>query len=259
MKGNTFGFIGGGRATRIVLGGFEKAGKMPREVVVSDTNTEVLNLLKNTYPSIETAHNGNRLAATKDIVFNALHPPAMAEVLKKVKSKLTPQTILISFAPKYTIRKITESLDGFQRIIRMVPNAPSVVNAGYNPITISSVFSEIEKKEVTTLLKILGECPEVEEDKLEAYAILTAMGPTYFWFQFNTLQKLAESFGLSRQEVEVGILKMMTGAVKTMYQSGLTPEEVMDLVLIKPLGEHIEDIENAYKNKLNPLFKKLKS
>lgn len=46
MTNKTLGFIGGGRITRIVLGGFKRAEKMPRQVVVSDTNVEVLNKLK---------------------------------------------------------------------------------------------------------------------------------------------------------------------------------------------------------------------
>ena len=46
MKNKTVGFIGGGRITQIVLGGFKRAEKMPRQVVVSDINVDVLNKLK---------------------------------------------------------------------------------------------------------------------------------------------------------------------------------------------------------------------
>ncbi len=258
VKDKTFGFIGGGRATRIVLGGFRNAGKMPREVIVSDTDGAVLNKLKNSYPEIVPALNNNDLPASKDFVFIALHPNAVGGVLKKIKSKLKPDAVLISFAPKYTIGKMAESLGSFQRIVRIVPNAPTIVNAGYTPLAFSHVFSQTEKDELTSIFGILGECPEVEEEKLEAFAILTAMGPTYLWFQLFALQELGESFGLSRQEAESGILKMVTGTVKTMYHSGLSPGEVMDLVLIKPLEAQEESIKNAYENALKPLFKKLK-
>jgi hypothetical protein len=36
----------------------------------------------------------------------------------------------------------------------------------------------------------------VPEEALEAYAILAAMGPTCFWFQWQTMRELAAAFGL---------------------------------------------------------------
>jgi pyrroline-5-carboxylate reductase len=38
------GFMGGGRVVQILLGGLKKAGKMPRQAVVSDPSPEVLDL-----------------------------------------------------------------------------------------------------------------------------------------------------------------------------------------------------------------------
>lgn len=39
MINKTIGFIGGGRITRILLGGLTRAGKMPENIVVADTST----------------------------------------------------------------------------------------------------------------------------------------------------------------------------------------------------------------------------
>ncbi len=45
MADKTMGFIGGGRVARILLGGFKRAGTLPRHVVVSDTYAQVLDAL----------------------------------------------------------------------------------------------------------------------------------------------------------------------------------------------------------------------
>jgi pyrroline-5-carboxylate reductase len=105
----------------------------------------------------------------------------------------------------------------------------------------------------------LGKCPEVDEGKLEAFAILTAMGPTYLWFQLHELRKIAESFGLSGQEAETGLAEMVAGAVKTLLGSGLTAEEVMDLIPVRPLGEDEANIKAAYHSRLESLYAKLKN
>ena len=42
MKEKSIGFIGGGRVARIILGGLKKAGRMPVQIVASDTNLDLL-------------------------------------------------------------------------------------------------------------------------------------------------------------------------------------------------------------------------
>jgi len=43
-----------------------------------------------------------------------------------------------------------------------------------------------------------------------------------------------------------------------MYESGLTPAEVLDLIPVKPIGEHEPQITEIYKTKLIGLFEKIK-
>jgi pyrroline-5-carboxylate reductase len=246
MDGKSVGFIGAGRITRILLGGFRRAGKLPSKVVVSDTNEDILQKLKNDFPEIDLAPNGNHQAARQDLIFVALHPPVMGNILAEIRSDLRPTSTLISLAPKLTISKMGDMLNGFQRIVRMIPNAPSIINEGYNPVAFHSALAGGDKESLVAMFKILGDSPEVDEEKLESYAILTAMGPTYLWFQLYELQSLGRQFGLTDQELHGGISKMIIGAVKTMFESGLSPEEVMDLIPVKPLGDEEANVKNAY-------------
>lgn len=254
----SMGFIGGGRVTRIILNGLQ-GGDLPlQNVIVSDTNPDTLQELKKEFPEIKTVQDDNVLAASQDMVFLAVHPPAMASVLEDIKSDLNPSAIVISLAPKPRIEQISALLGQFPRIVRMIPNAPSIINQGYNPVSFSTEMSADEKMELLELSNILGTTPEVDEDKLEAYAVLTAMGPTYFWFQFEQLQELGRSFGLNETEVKEGLLSMVLGAARTFYQSDLTSEEVQDLVPVKPLAEEEEKIKTAYQKRLEAMFKQLK-
>ena len=259
MKGKTIGFIGGGRVAHIILGGLNKAGQMPVDVVVSDVGMDALNRLQAKFPAIRTVHNDNRPPASQDLVFAALHPPALKGCLGEIQACLKPDSILVSLAPKLSIAGMTGALGGFDRIARMIPNAPSIIGEGFNPVAYSEALSIEERKGLSAWMRALGKCPEVDETKLEAYAILTAMGPTYFWFQLHELQKMAMSFGLSRQEAETGIYEMVAGAGKTLFGSGLPAEEVMDLIPIKPLGDEEEAIKVVYHSKLESLYAKLKN
>lgn len=255
----TAGFIGGGRITRIILGGLKKAGRLPSQVVVSDLEAEVLKKLKEEFPEIHIYPGDNNPPSTQGIVFLALHPPAISEILAEIRLNLRAEAVLISLAPKFTIEKLAEGLGGFRRIVRMIPNAPSIMNKGYNPLAFSPVLAITEKEALKALLGILGECPEVPEENLEAYAVLTAMGPTYLWFQFAELIKLGNTMGLTVGAAAEGLFKMIVGTVETMFRSGLSPEEVMDLIPVKPLGNAEEEVKIIYRTRLTELYQKLKS
>jgi pyrroline-5-carboxylate reductase len=149
-------------------------------------------------------------------------------------------------------------LGGFSRIVRLIPNAPSIIGEGYNPVVFASSVSAPERDEVLALFRVLGECPVVPEDHLEAYAVLTAMGPTCLWFQMDELVRIGAGFGLSEQEARTGVERMTAGALRTMFRSGMKPEEVMDLVPVRPIGDEEAAIRAIYQEKLNGLYQKLR-
>ena len=257
MTHKTIGFIGGGRVAHILLAGWQKAGELPQQIIVSDSSPEVLKRLKEWIPQIIITSD-NQAPAGQDLVFLALHPVAVGDLLEKIGAVLKPGALFISLAPKLSFAKLSTGLGGFDKIARLIPNAPSILGKGYNPVAFSGALSTEEKSELLNLFQSLGECLQVAESKLEAYAILTAMGPTYFWFQWQEMLKLGLSFGLDQPEIESGLAGMINGAVSTLYESGLSPEIVMDLVPVRPLSEDENAIRDMYHNRLETLYKKLK-
>jgi pyrroline-5-carboxylate reductase len=258
MLNKSIGFIGGGRVVRIILHAMKSKGKMPDDIYVSDSNEEVLNRLKNEFSQINISKE-NTKPAVCDYVFISLHPPVMTQVLEEIKQVLNPNSVLVSLAPKFTIAKISSHLNGFNKIVRMIPNAPTFINKGYNPVSYSNNISSEEKKELGDLFGLLGEYPEVNEKNLEAYAIITAMGPTYFWFQIKKLHELGLSFDLTEEDLASGISSMMKGAVECFYKSGISCDDVIDLIPVKPLAEFEKSISDNYENTLSALFNKLKN
>jgi pyrroline-5-carboxylate reductase len=258
MKTKSIGFIGGGRIARIIFEGWKRKGALPAPIVVSDCNAETLNKFKGQFPGIEIACGNSAVAASQDIVFLSVHPPVMAEVAAGIKASLKPDALVVSLAPKFTVEKLTMLLGGFGRIARVIPNGPSVINAGFNPVFFGSALTTADKEVILGLLAPLGECPEVEESKLEAYAVLSAMGPTYLWFQLQALREVVTGFGLNDAEVSTAMKRMVCGATRTLLESGLTPAQVIDLVPVKPLAEMEASVTELYRTRLPAIFQKIK-
>lgn len=257
MRYQNVGFVGAGRVTRIFLEGWRRANALEANIVVSDCNADTLAKLKARFPGIQAVAEAH-FAAAQDLVFLAVHPSVMAEVAASIKSSLRPGSIVVSLAPKFTIAKLTALMGGFDRLARLIPNAPSIVNFGFNPVAFGSALTAAEKTGLSELLSPLGECPEVAEEKLEAYAVLTAMGPTYLWFQLQALREVASGFGLGDAEITPALKRMVCGATRTLLESGLTPTEVIDLIPVKPLAEMESQVNETYRTRLPGIFEKIK-
>lgn len=115
-----------------------------------------------------------------------------------------------------------------------------------------------EKAVLTELFAPLGGLPEVVEDKLRAYAVLTAMGPTYLWFQWQLLRELGTGFGLDDAELATALTRMGDGALRTLLESGMSPAEVMDLIPVKPLAAMEPQVAEAYRNALPTIYQRIK-
>jgi len=252
-------FIGAGRVTRIILEGLKRAQHLPDRIIVTDTNSQALSDLAILFPMIETRDVIDETITEADFIFIGLHPPVIADVFIKLVPFLHEKNTLVSLAPKIKEESLLKLTDRKCPIIRMIPNAASYVNEGYNPVSFGSSCTVTIRKKFTVLMAPLGKMPEVPEDTLEAYAVITAMGPTYLWFQLAELTRLAQTFGLSPADASRAVYSMTEGAVKTMKDSNLTPEAVMDLVPIKPLAGDEETIRGMYNQTLSGLYEKLTS
>jgi len=257
MSTRSIGFVGGGRVARILLGGLRHAGASPPTCVVSDADASVLGDLEKQFPGIHSAGADNAEPARQDLVFGALHPPVLKDVLPQIGQQLRPDSVFVSLAPVIRLPALKQALGGFERIARLIPNAASVVGSGFNPIAFSDGLGTDEKKGLLDWLGALGECPEVADEDLEAYAILTAMGPTYFWSQFEELEKLGAGFGLDPKMARHALVQMLHGAVDTFFGAGLDTGTVMDLIPVKPLEAAEGSIRDAYRTCLGGLYRKL--
>jgi len=256
MKTKSLGFIGGGRITSIFLQAFVNKKVIFSSISVFDTNTEILVALKLRFPFVHVMQSAEE-CARKDIVFLALHPPVIMEILQQIKDVVTEQTILISLATKITIEQIA-SFVRCQQIVRVLPSAISIINQGYNPVAFKSTMSEIQKWSILEMLNILGHAFETSEEKLEGYAVISSMLPAYFWFQWHEVETIGTQFGLSLAECRESIYETLNGALNTMYRSGMSPKDVMDLISSKPISENEEQIKAIYREKLSETYHKIR-
>ncbi len=253
----TVGFIGAGRITNIMVQGWRNAMALPDLIVLYDVNMAAAeSFIAPGFPIEVTSD--IEIVLKQDIVFLAVHPPVIPTVAESIRKPLPAELLLVCLAPQLTISRLSDIFGGHALIARLIPNAPSITGNGFNPWVCSNSVTLEDRARLSSLLEPLGACPEVQECHLEGYAILSAMGPTYFWPQIFTLQSLGMSFGLSKEAALEAVVEMLTGALASLQKSNLTPEELQNLIPMKPMAQDLEILENSYNRKLAALWAKIK-
>lgn len=258
MSQPSIGFIGGGRVARILVGGWRRTGVEISQVVVCEPDDAAFATLEAAIRGIAIRRGNASEAAKQSVVFLAVHPPKLAEAADSIAGQLNDTAIAVSLAPKFTFGKLQDLLGGFSRLARLIPNAPSLLGRGFNPIAYSDALDDSDRQGIRSLLAPLGELPEVAEGTLEAYAIIAAMGPTYFWPQWLELESLATEFGLEQDDAPSALRAMTIGAVEMLTSSQLTPDEVVDLIPVKPLADFEPKLREAYRSRLTALYEKIR-
>ena len=224
----TITFFGGGRITRILLNGFKNANVKFTEIKVVETDKNISAKLGSDFPEIKISESIQEPTGPAELIFVALHPPVIREFLQSANQFIAGDSVVISLAPKITIKNLQSLLSTNKNVIRMIPNAGSYVNRGYNPVSFATEVSDDTRKEVISLFENLGKVPVVDENQLEGYAMISAMGHTYFWFQLHQLKELAVEFGISENAANECISEMLLGTTETLFNSGLTNDQVID-------------------------------
>jgi pyrroline-5-carboxylate reductase len=257
MKISTIGLIGGGRISKIFLQGFYNKWITFESIKVFEPIAENFKKLAKIYPDIEKTEKIDEVAK-QGIVILAVHPPLILETLEKIKNSVNEKTVVVSLAPKITLAKMASVLPT-KKLVRMIPNATSFINKGFNPLTFHLEMEQKNQIQIKRFFKPLGKTFETEENKLESYAIASAMLPTYFWFQFYEIERIASETGLTVKEARKSVKSTLKRAIDLYYDSDLTPAEVMDLIPVKPIGRHETEIMDMYEVSLIELWGKIKS
>jgi pyrroline-5-carboxylate reductase len=251
----TLGFIGGGRIVSIIIKGLIKAEKLPPRVIVYDSDKAARERISRSVKGIPVTESLAE-AAGADIVIAALHPQAFLETAKDIASAVKKDSFVLSLVPKIRLGKTAELLGPSVHVARMNPNAPSLVNRGFNPVAYSPSCTADEKKMIEAVFGSLGEMPEVDDAQIEAFAVITAMGYTYLDYQCAELFELAKRFGIPADLASRGVRALFAGTAETVLGSG-ADIDVFDLVPARPMKDTEESMRKQYGQQLAERFSML--
>nr|XP_045623753.1 pyrroline-5-carboxylate reductase 3-like isoform X3 [Procambarus clarkii] len=227
------GFVGCGNMAQALLNTFIKKGLVaPTHVIASAPSDR--NLLKLHTLGVKTTHDNNEVVQTCDVIFLCVKPQFLTQMISELNTLDTGHDpLFISIVTGFdleTLEKMLSRLVNCPRVIRTMPNTPSMVGQGCCLYTLGTHTSSGDSAVVSTMFKSVGFCAEIPEYQMDAACGLAGSGPAYIYVAIEALADGGVKMGLPRQLAQTIAAQMVKGAATMVLESGKHPGQLKDEV-----------------------------
>ena len=244
------GIIGYGNMGAAITGGIVDAGLFAEsDIHVFDLDREKLARARTAGHFIHAT--AGELSESSDIVLVAVKPKDVAEALKAI-SGMSPGVLVISVAAGIPLKVLESYLPG-RPVIRVMPNAPSMVGAG---VSVLARGSKAESEHVDAASKIMGATgfvSELPESLMDAVTGLSGSGPAYVALAIDALSDGGVKMGLPRDVALKLAAQTVYGSARMILKKGLHPMGLRDMVT-SPGGTTIEGVTVLEKRGVRAAF-----
>lgn len=179
MLEKKIGFVGCGNMAKAIISGLVNSGQIaPANIWVHDRKPDTNQAMAQQY-GVTAAESVEYMAREVDILFGAVKPNVILKVLKDLAGQLKKDALVVSIAAGVTLDSLAAVLGHDRKIIRVMPNTPSLVNEGMTSITPNVLVEPQEVDEVVTIFESFGKAAVVNEYLIHAVVGVSGSAPAY--------------------------------------------------------------------------------
>jgi pyrroline-5-carboxylate reductase len=160
---------------------------------------------------------------TAAVLFVAVKPQVMAQVLPAYRALIGPETIVVSIAAGKTLGFLQTHL-GAAAMVRAMPNTPAMIGRGVTGAFANDRVTPAQRKLVDSLLAVSGPVEWVETESLiDAVTAVSGSGPAYVFYLVECMAEAGRKLGLPADLAMRLARATVSGAGELLHQSPDTP------------------------------------
>ena len=216
-------FIGGGNMAQALIGGLIARGVPTTRITVSDPVEKVRELLAE--KDLHVTDDNVVAIREADIVLFAVKPQVLAKVLAPLQGLLEGK-LVISIVAGAEIATISKLL-GTERIVRVMPNTPALVQTGAHGLYAGEAVSAEDRDLASQVLASTGLTLWVNsEAQIDAVTAVSGSGPAYFFYMMESMIRAGKNMGLDEKVATALTLQTALGAAQMAITSANSPAEL---------------------------------
>lgn len=236
------GFIGCGNMGKAILGGLVASKLVPAEnITVYNRSAKSVEAISQEFGS-RGANSADEVAKEADVLIVGVKPNMMANILGEIRDALKPNAIIVSIAAGVTLETLEFALKDGQKVVRVMPNTPALVNAGMSSITPNKQVSEDESALIVEIFSSFGRAEVVPEYLIHSVVGVSGSAPAYVFMFIEAMADAAVLGGMPRAQAYQFAAQAVMGSAKMVLKTGKHPGELKDMVC-SPGGTTIEAVK----------------
>jgi pyrroline-5-carboxylate reductase len=235
MQSLTYVIIGAGNIGKILASRLRIAGVPGEYLLICDADPE--------RAAAVARENGARSAdlseaavCDADVLLLAAPPKAIPDLLRQLAAHLTPEQVVVSFAAALPISRLAALIPGVP-LARVMPNAPSLVGQGMNPVVYSATVTPEARRRVQFVLDALGQSMEVADDSLNWCVGLTGAAMRSLLPALEGMTAAGVEAGFAEADARKMAAQVMLGTAALALETDLSFEEIKSLTPMQTLDE----------------------
>ena len=230
LTNQNIAIIGAGNIAEALVSGLLKGNVVqPAQLFATDVSEQRRQHFKTCY-GVRVGSNNSEAARWADIVLLSVKPQVLDEVLIRLKFPTRSNPFVLSVAAGIPITRIQAGLHAHARIIRVMPNTPSLVLEGATAIAGGPGVSPMQLEMGKALFEAVGKVVVVDESHMDTITGLSGGGPAYVYVFIEALADGGVKMGLSRSVAQLLAAQTVLGAAKMVLESGEHPGALKDHV-----------------------------
>ena len=141
-----------------------------------------------------------------------------------------------------TLETLEFALKDGQKVVRVMPNTPALVNAGMSSITPNKQVSEDESALIVEIFSSFGRAEIVPEYLIHSVVGVSGSAPAYVFMFIEAMADAAVLGGMPRAQAYQFAAQAVMGSAKMVLETGKHPGELKDMVC-SPGGTTIEAVK----------------
>ena len=244
------GLIGCGKMGRALLEGALKANIVKPEDVYVSSRTENTRQTLAKELGVNALENNVDVVKNSDAVYLCTKPHILPLILIELaeEPECLNDVLLISAAAGLTIESMETPLPHGTRLIRCMPNTPSLIGKGAAAYSIGTHANSADAETACRLLGAAGSVIETPENLMDAVTGVSGSGPAYVYTFIEALTDGGVVEGLPRSQALELAVQTVLGAASMIAETGLHPAILRDMVT-SPGGTTIAAVKSLEDNR----------
>ena len=255
MQHKILAFIGAGNMSRSIIAGLIQAGYPAERIIAANPSRPKLDALASDY-GIRITQDNAEAARAAEVIVLAVKPQLMAAMLGALVAELGSLTgkLLVSIAAGIKVARLGEMAGGHTRIIRTMPNTPSLLGLGMTGLYAPAGIAQADRDFADQMMQAVGKTLWVEQESgINGVIAAAGSAPAYFFLFMQAIAEQAEAMGFSPEQARLLVQQTALGAAAMVEQNPQLSLQTLREQVTSKGGTTAEAVKTFQEQGLMPL------